>query len=395
MPAMICLIVLVFQLMGHGCQNHTPHPKIQSFDLNMSDTSLKQNTCDPGKATPRVPVVVISGYLGSGKTTFIASLLNQTDMQGTAVIVNELAEVGIDQSILTDAGADDVLLLSNGCLCCGGGSDLRNAVARLLATSQNTGQPIKRILLETSGAADPGPIMKQICFDPMLRSQVRYAGVMTLFDAQHGQNMLARDPVGFRQIALADHILLTKTDITEKAQANDASQFVAGLNPNAEISPLRAEAEQFIAQAGRGVAATDATKWVGKPVSETHSHSHDEHQILTTWSIRGGKPLDWRLVEQKFHAIFEQHGEDVLRTKGILWTAGDNRPLVIHGINRHFHRPVRLTTWEGEPYSRLVVIGFAGAAAAATKLGEIIGGQAEQYVASAHTHELKLTGTGD
>lgn len=351
---------------------------------------------EPSSTTPaRVPVVVVTGYLGSGKTTLISSLLNQPDMAGTAVIVNELAEAGIDQSIIGDAGADAVLLLSNGCLCCGSGTDLRNAVARLLATPLADGKQLQRILVETSGVADPGPILKQICFDPVLRSKLRYAGVVTLFDVQHGQDMLARDPVGFRQIALADHILLTKTDITGKTEANKAYQFLKALNPNADISRQRTGTESFIMQAGRGVMASGASAWLGTSLLSDTPIETAHQQILSTWSIFGDSPISWRQVEHKFHLIFDQHGDNLLRTKGLLWTTHDERPLVIHGINRHFHRPVRLNAWDGIPQSRVVVIGFEGASVAAAQIADVIGGEAKQYLSGSDAVQTEQMITGE
>jgi len=326
---------------------------------------------------PRVPVVVVTGYLGSGKTMLITALLKRPDMAGTAVIVNELAEAGIDQSIIADTGADDVVLLSNSCLCCAAGSDLRNSVARLLRRS--VGQPVKRILVETSGAADPGPILRQICFDPLLRSKLRYAGVLTLFDAQNGKDLLARDPVGLRQIGLADRILVTKTDLVGKDMAAAARRFLRALNPGVRVTQEREEAERFVGDAGLGVARAGASAWLGEAVGADPS---DDHQpMLSTWSIYGRRPVYWTRTEQAIGVVFDRHGDDVLRTKGLLWTEGDDRPLAIHGINRHFHRPVRLARWDGEPMSRFVVIGFAGAAVAAAAIADAISGHAAPVLA--------------
>ncbi len=321
----------------------------------------------------RVPVVVVTGYLGSGKTTLISELLSRPDMAGTAVIVNELAEAGIDQSIIGDAGADDVVHLSNGCLCCAAGSDLRNAVAKLLDHPASGGGGPDRILVETSGAADPGPILRQICFDPILRAKVRYGGVVTLFDAQNGEALLSRDPVGYRQIGIADRILLTKADLVGPAQAQAARALLSKLNPNAPVIDDRAGVTGFIADSGRGISETGVAAWLG--AASGRDAVSDHNQPLSTWSVFGTQPVAWSRIEQVLRQAFDQHGGDVVRTKGIVWTEGDGRPLVVHGISRHFHRPVRLSAWDGEPRTRFVVIGFAGAASVAEAIAEAVGGR--------------------
>ncbi len=323
------------------------------------------------EAMPRVPVVVVTGYLGSGKTTLIAALIARPDMTGTAVIVNELAEVGIDQAILGDAGADDVVLLSNGCLCCGSGTDLRNAIARLLRRRQ--GLALNRILVETSGAADPGPILQQIHFDPVLRSQLRYGGVLVLFDVLDGQEMLARDPVGLRQLGLADRILMTKTDLAEQEQTEAARRFLLSLNPEAQVTDVRDDAVRFAGTAGRGIANDLVANWFRADAVTAATTLHET--AIGTWSVCGDRPVSWRQIETPLGAIFDRHRDNVLRTKGLLWTEEDERPLVLHGIGRRFHRPVRLARWDGAPMSRFVIIGFPGAADAASSIADLLGGR--------------------
>jgi G3E family GTPase len=332
----------------------------------------------PGEASlagARVPVVIVTGALGAGKTSLIASLLRRPDMAGTAVVVNELAAVGVDQFVIADAGAEAVVLLNNGCLCCAAGSDLRNAVARLLQARGGAAAAPRRILIETSGAADPGPVLRQLCFDPALRARLRNGGVLTLFDIVHGRAMLARDPVGLRQIGLADEILLTKTDLASAEARDDARRFVQSLNPAARVTFGSDAALRFVAAAAQGVARTGAAQWLGEAVrlpgaAEAHPAP------LATWSIESREPVDWPRVEPRLGAIFEQAGEAVLRTKGVLWTLDDARPLVLQGVGRQFHRPVRLSAWSAAPSSRMVIIGFAGAADAAAAIAEALGGDA-------------------
>jgi G3E family GTPase len=322
----------------------------------------------------RIPMVVVTGYLGSGKTTFIASLLRRPAMAGAAVIVNELAAVGIDQAIIADAGADDVVLLRNGCLCCAAGGDLRNAVARLLRPRGDGAPPLRQILIETSGAADPGPILRQICFDPALRNQIRNGGVVTLFDILHGEDSLVRDSVGLRQIGLADAILLSKADLAGNSESAAAAAYVRGLNPSAQIVVDRDSAFQALIAKSRGIAGTDARDWLGASASALSASPVHESPLIT-WAIEGAERLDWPRVQAVLGAVFDRYGDDILRTKGIVWTRDDDRPLVIQGIGRQFHRPVRLAAWSQERGARLVIIGFSGAAPAIPIIQAAINGR--------------------
>ena len=325
-------------------------------------------------ARARVPMVVVTGYLGSGKTTFITSLLRRPGMAGAAVIVNELAAVGIDQAIIAEAGVDDIVLLRNGCLCCAAAGDLRNAVAKVLRPRGDGWSPPRQILIETSGAADPGPIVRQICFDPVLRSQIRNGGVFTLFDILDGREALARYSVGLRQIGLADAILLSKADLAEISQRDAAAAFVRTLNPSAQIVSDLDEAFRHVALAIQGIGGTGATRWLGASDS-TLAASAVHDSPLTTWAVESAVRLDWERVQATLGVVFDRHGDDILRSKGVFWTTDDDRPLVIQGIGRQFHRPVRLSAWRQECGTRLVIIGFSGAASAIPVIQAAINGR--------------------
>jgi G3E family GTPase len=322
-------------------------------------------------AQARLPVIIVTGYLGSGKTTLISEMVRAPDMSGTAVIVNELAEIGIDQSVIADAGAGEVVLLSNGCLCCARGTDLANTVRRLVNAGQAGGQTIQRILIETSGAADPASIARQVGFDPQLRNHVRYGGVLCLFDAAFGRGHLERDPVGYRQIALADMLYVTKTDLVSPAATADLTAWLGRINAVPVITTAIGDAADFLTGRSRAAGKAGSVGWLGS-AAETAGSRHEAK--IGSWSIQADGPIDWPIAEQALRIIYDRHGDHILRTKGIIWTRDDVRPLVIHGINRHFHRPLRLRGWEGEPATRLVVIGFPPAAAAAEDIARALGG---------------------
>jgi G3E family GTPase len=322
-------------------------------------------------AEVRLPVTIVTGYLGSGKTTLIAALLREPDMSGTAVIVNELADIGIDQSVIADAGASDVVLLSNGCLCCARGTDLANAVRRLIGFGGTSGQVINRLLIETSGAADPAPIVRQVCFDPQMRNRLRYGGVLCLFDAAFGPGHIERDPIGYRQLALADMILVTKTDLVTASDVSERLAWLQRLNSVPQVTVGRREALDFLSGRSRTLGGAGAATWLGGPAMPIEPMHVSE---IGSWSITASDAIDWPMADQAMRAIFDRHGDHILRTKGIIHTIEDPRPLVIHGINRHFHRPLRLRAWEGEPKTRLVVIGFPPAREAAGEIADRLGG---------------------
>lgn len=320
---------------------------------------------------PRLPVTIVTGYLGSGKTTLVAALLRQPDMAGTAVIVNELAEVGIDQSVIADAGASGVILLSNGCLCCARGGDLANAVRQLVGVGQSRAQGVRRLLIETSGASDPGPLVREICFDPQLRTRLRYGGILCLFDAAFGPAHVARDPVGYRQFALADMILVTKVDMVTPADLSKHVAWLRCLNPVCPVTIATSDANAFLGGADHNVGRAGSSAWLGGAAVQSMK-AHDAE--LGAWSIRASAAIDWPTIEQAMRIIYDRHGDQILRTKGIIFTQDDPRPMVIHGINRHFHRPFRLDRWEAEPSTRMVMIGFPGALEAVDEIADRLGG---------------------
>ncbi|MQT14784.1 CobW family GTP-binding protein [Segnochrobactrum spirostomi] len=331
---------------------------------------------------PRVPITIVTGYLGSGKTTLISALLQAPEMAGTAVIVNELADVGIDQSVIADAGASGVVLLSNGCLCCARGTDLANAVRQLLAFGPAGGRPIERVLIETSGAADPGPLVRQVCFDPHLRSRLRYGGVLCLFDAAFGPDHLDRDPVGYRQLALADMVLVTKTDLVDPEATAAVIARLRALNAVPLVTTEPSDAGDFLSGRSREAGRAGSPTWLGTG-AEAAEVTHAAE--IGSWSIRASAPIDWPIAEQAMRTLFDRHGDHILRTKGIIHTRDDARPLVIHGIGRHFHRPLRLRGWDGAageggegraPATRLVVIGFPPSQQAAEEIAAVLGGVA-------------------
>ena len=174
-------------------------------------SALLQTQAQP--SGPRVPVSVLTGFLGSGKTTLLNRLLSSAELAGTAVIVNEFGETGLDHELLTAASADDVVLLPNGCLCCAVRGDLVKALSTLL---DRPGQAIHRVVIETSGLAEPGPILRTLMLDPLLSQRYRLGTVLCTVDAVLGLQSLERHPEALAQLAAADEVWLTKPSSTRR-----------------------------------------------------------------------------------------------------------------------------------------------------------------------------------
>lgn len=324
-----------------------------------------------GKGSARIPVSLVTGFLGSGKTTLIRALLRQPAMAGSAIIVNEFGEVGIDDAIFAEAlDGDDVVLLANGCLCCAAGDDLADAVWRL---SRRTADRPRRIIVETSGLADPAPSLRRMMSDPRIRQTIRLDALVATVDAINGLATLESESVAQRQCAVADRRLITKTDLVDRATVKALEEQLLHLNPGAPVGhaahgEVPAEtlfgATLFDAETGRA----DPDRWLGRdgfrriPGSDVDGSirfsgrpAHDPR--VGTWLIENPAPLDWTKLSSKLGDVIARYGNRILRIKGVIHTRDDARPLVIHGVQRVFHTPVRLRSWDRDPATSIVVIG--------------------------------------
>ncbi len=353
----------------------------------------------------RVPVSLVTGFLGSGKTTLIAALLRQPAMAGTAVIVNEFGAVGIDDAIFAEAlGSDDVMLLANGCLCCVARDDLAATVWRLCRRPQ----PPRRIVVETSGLADPAAALRGLMADPRLRQAIRLDALVATIDAVNGRRDLARQALAQRQCAVADRRIITKVDLAEPAEVAALADRLRAINPGAAVAyashgaidaDILFGASLFNAQSGRA----DGDRWLAadalrrlplhegkEPGSIRFSGGAAHGPSVGTWLVEETRPVDWPRLSSQLGGIVARFGDSLLRLKGLVHTAGDPRPLVIHGVQRVFHSPVRLTGWSRSPATSIVVIGDEGArpavAAIAAALAEVTVGDTvvPAYVGAAH-----------
>mgnify|MGYP001346252319 CR=1 FL=1 len=335
-----------------------------------------------------IPLTVLTGYLGSGKTTLLKALLADPAMAGTAVIVNEFGEVGLDDALIASA-SEETILLPSGCVCCAVRGDLVTALAKLHADVRGGKVPeFQRVVLETSGLADPAPIAHTLMSDQDLYRIYKLDGIVTTVDAEHGAAALDRAFEPAKQIALADRIVLTKTD---RAPATAAlERRIAALNPGATVH--RAVKGAIVPAALFGLDAheirpdrADVTRWLaaerfaapapGHGHDHTHAQGHDHRHDCTdtdchhpdhahghlhgvsSFCLTFEAPLAARKLEFAVELLRQTHGEKLLRVKGILDIEGQARPFVIHGVQHVFYPPEQLERWpDGPRRSRLVFI---------------------------------------
>lgn len=320
-----------------------------------------------------IPVQILTGFLGSGKTTLLARLLADPGMGDTAVLINELGEVGIDH-LLVRRLEDDVVLLESGCLCCTVRNELVETLADLAARRAAGDLPaFRRIVIETTGLADPAPIVHTLMTDPRLTRNMRLAGLTTTVDATHGEATLATWPEAVKQAAMADRLVMTKTDLTEAFLRERLWDRLHGLNPAArtfeasrETGPPPAalfEGEMF----GLDTRSADVNAWLAaEAIPHDHAHHHDEPDVhapdrhserVTSFCLCAEAPLDWPTLTQWLELLLTARGDQILRLKGILNVRGRDKPVVVHGVQHVLYPPEELAVWpDGDHASRLVFI---------------------------------------
>jgi len=319
------------------------------------------------RGTEAIPVSVLTGFLGSGKTTLLNQLLPHKDMAGTVVLINEFGEIGLDH-LLVEKIDEQIVLLNSGCLCCTVRGDLVNSLRDLFARRLKGDIPaFCRVAIETTGLADPVPIIHTLLSDPSLSERYAIGGVATTVDACHAAGQLSAHPESVKQVALADRLIVTKLDCPGALSFQEVELRLRPLNPEAIIFDSRQVVSRPLDVLAAGAfdqsrKSKDAQNWLASEVehpSRGHHHHHDVNRHddrIRSLSLKSDVPIDADRFSTWLQGLVERHGENILRVKGIMNFSVERRPVAIHGVQHIFYPPHYLNAWPGEPCSRLVFI---------------------------------------
>jgi G3E family GTPase len=322
---------------------------------------------------PPFPLTVLTGFLGAGKTTLLNQLLREPALADTLVIINEFGEIGLDH-LLVEKIDGDMVVMTSGCLCCTVRGDLSATLEDLLRRRDNGRiAAFNRVIVETTGLADPAPVLHTLMYHPYLMMRFRLDGVVTLVDAVHGAASLDHHAEAVKQAAVADRLVITKTDMIEAdAGLVDLRARLSALNPTAvQLDAARGEATAGsllnIGLYDPDRKSPDVRRWLNAEALSAehddahhgHGHAHDinRHDAkIRAFALRHAAPIPPAAFELFLELLRTAHGAHLLRVKGMIALADDPaRPLVIHGVQHMFHPPVRLDAWPDEDHSTRIV----------------------------------------
>ena len=344
-----------------------------------------------------IPVSILTGFLGSGKTTLLNRLLKDPELKDTAVIINEFGEVGLDH-LLVEQADEGIIELSDGCLCCTVRGALVDTLGDLVDRVQTGKVALKRVIIETTGLADPAPVIQSIMGHPVMVQAFRLDGVLTTVDVVNGMATLDNHEEAVKQVAMADRLVLTKTDLPEaKADRDALVSRLKRLNPGARLvdAPSGEAGVAALFDCGLYNPATktlDVARWLNEEAFrdreaerhglDGHHHHHDHHhqdhecgpdcthehhhhdvnrhdQSIRSFSVVHDRPISPSALQMFLDLLGSVHGERLLRMKGIVALEDDpERPMVIHAVQKLMHPPVRLPSWPNDDHrTRLVIIG--------------------------------------
>jgi G3E family GTPase len=304
----------------------------------------------------KIPVTVITGFLGAGKTTLVRRFLAAPEGEGTAVVINEFGSVGIDDALVRGS-TDEITLLGNGCLCCNTRSDLQIALRNLVAEREQGKVPrFKRILIETSGLADPGPILQTFATDRALGGEFHVEVVVAMVDAMGGLDTLEWSAEARKQIILADRLVISKTDLAKgqkkPAAVKRLTARLRSLNPRAVVqTAIDGELDPrclLEADAGQELRLSGHSGFVAEAEAE-HSDG------IVSFVLTDDAPLPWDAFARAMETLISLRGPDLLRVKGFLNVAGCRGPVVVHVVQHLAHPPVELSAWPDKDHSSRVV----------------------------------------
>lgn len=316
-----------------------------------------------------VPLQIITGFLGAGKTTLLNRLLKAPELSGAIVIVNEFGEVGLDHLMIE--GADDgMILMASGCLCCTIRGDLVNTLEDLLRRRDNGRiAPFNRVVIETTGIADPAPILNVVLMHPYLSQRYEIDGVVTVVDAINGLSTIRVHEEALRQVAVADRIVVTKTDLAAGTRIPDELILeLDRLNPGARRLDAAAGEADVASLVGLGLfdlaakpAGVDAWLAIDSVMNGPHAHAHDPNRHgadIRAFSLVADQPVRSQTLDLFWSLLRTTHGPKLLRLKGMVCLAErPDQPVILHAAQQVMHPPVTLAAWPSDDRrSRLVLI---------------------------------------
>ena len=307
----------------------------------------------------RVPVTLLTGFLGSGKTTLLNHLIRDPAAGRIAVIMNEFGDVGLDHDLIEEVTGDTVLMHA-GCLCCSIRGDLAKTMSLLLSRRKQGELIFDRVIIETTGIADPGPILNTMVTDALISDNYRTDGVVVLADAAAGPQTLDKQFEAVSQIAMADLIVLTKADLVTPQECEQFETRLEGINGAArrimaDHGRVPIDALFGLSAMRPSASSQEIANWLG-----VHPHNlrddHRHHRIESA-SIEVSEPIQLSVFEFWIDTLLTLKGPDILRMKGIVHVEDMDLPFVFHGVQHIFDTPVPLTSWSGkDTKSRVVLI---------------------------------------
>jgi len=305
--------------------------------------------------TGQIPVHVLSGFLGSGKTTLLNRIIRQDMFAGSAVIINEFGEIGLDHHLVEKTDGT-IIELSNGCLCCTVRGQLVETLEDLILRKPD------RIMIETTGLADPGPVLQAIIATPSIRDVVRFAGLYTVFDTQGGKDTLQDQREARLQLQLADHIILSKLDRSSNPDdtQSKATLLLRTINPDCRIST----ADEFVANTDEAFSNPHSHSCShSRPgVDPHHDHTHHHHDVMVhsdriaAITLSHDVAIEHQQLVMFLDLLLSAHGAHILRLKGLAHIAGEEKPVVVQAVGRALSPLEYLSKWpDSDRHTRLIV----------------------------------------